>query len=157
MQTSNHSLERRIALADLAGQARGALERFPHAVVELALRAGVAAVFLRSGLTKIDNWDLTVSLFAEEYKVPLLPPEIAAYLATSAELICPLLLIVGLGARFAAAALLVMTAVIQIFVYPSSWPEHLMWASVFVYVLTRGAGALSVDHLIDRLFGRRRG
>jgi putative oxidoreductase len=80
--------------------------------------------------------------------VPLLPPEIAAYLAAAVELTCPVLLLFGFGARFGAAALLGMTLVIQTFVYPENWIEHLTWATLLLLVLTRGAGWLSVDHLI---------
>jgi putative oxidoreductase len=101
-------------------------------------------------MAKLANWDLTVALFANEYRVPLLPPDLAALLATSAELACPVLIAVGLGARLGAAALLGMTFVIQVFVYPENWSEHLLWASMLLYVLARGAGLLSIDHLIAR-------
>ena len=132
-----------------------ALERVPMAALALLFRIGVSAVFFRSGLNKTDNWDLTVQLFAEEYKVPVLPPELAAYLATAAELTCPVLIMAGLAARLGAAALLAMTAVIQFFVYPVNWPEHLIWASLLAYIVSRGAGPLSLDRLIAaRLLGR---
>lgn len=134
----------------LALAVRDALNRFPSSALKLLLRAGVAAVFWKSGLTKIANWDLTVQLFADEYKVPALPPELAAYLGTAAELICPVLLLFGLGARLGAAALLGMTFVIQTFVYPESWSEHLLWASILLTILTHGPGRLSLDHLIAR-------
>ena len=124
--------------------------RFPMAILDLLLRIGVALVFWKSGMTKIANWDLTVALFAEEYQVPLLPPEVAAYLGTTVELVAPVLLVLGFGARFGAAALLGMTFVIQVFVYPENWSEHLLWASILIYVLTRGPGALSLDHVIAR-------
>jgi putative oxidoreductase len=121
-------------------------------VLKLLLRAGVAGVFWKSGMTKLANWDLTVQLFADEYRVPVLPPELAAYLGTAAELICPALLLFGFGARFGAAALLGMTFVIQTFVYPSNWSEHLLWASILLTILTHGPGRLSLDHLIARRF-----
>lgn len=130
--------------------ARALLGRFPVPVLDLLLRIGIALVFWKAGMAKIANWDLTVALFADEYKVPLLTPDVAALLATAAELGCPVLLVFGLGARFAAAALLGMTLVIQVFVYPGNWSEHLLWASILLYVLTRGAGALSVDHVLHR-------
>ena len=96
-----------------------------------------------------------MALFADEYQVPLLAPDVAALLATAAEITCPILLVIGLGARFASAALLGMTFVIQTFVYPENWSEHLLWAAILITVLTRGAGLLSVDHMIGRwLFGR---
>ena len=135
---------------------RRLLGRFPAPLLDLLLRSGVALVFWKSGMAKLANWELTVALFADEYQVPLLSPEVAAWLATAAEITCPILLIAGLGARFGAAALLGMTFVIQSFVYPENWSEHLLWAAILLYVLTRGAGALSFDHVIARwLFGRQ--
>jgi putative oxidoreductase len=126
------------------------LGRFPLALVLLFLRIGIGGTFFKSGLNKIQSWDSTVSLFAEEYKVPLLPTELAAYMATAAELICPVMLVLGLLARLGAAALLGMTFVIQVFVYPENWVEHLLWAAALLYILTRGPGALSLDALIAR-------
>lgn len=135
---------------------RASLGRFPRPIIEVMARVAVAAVFFKSGLTKIASWETTVGLFAEEYQVPVLPPEIAAYLATAAELICPFLIVVGLFARLGAAALLAMTIVIQLFVYPASWAEHLTWASILLYVVTRGPGVISIDHFVARaLFGGR--
>ncbi len=131
------------------------LERLPLSVPLLMARGALAAIFWRSGQTKLANWDLTVSLFAEEYRVPVLPPEVAAYLATTLELACPVLLVLGLGARFAALALLGMTLVIQIFVYPGSWVDHLTWASLLAFILWRGAGAVSLDRGLDRLLAGR--
>lgn len=132
-----------------------ALGRVPLSIIELAVRVGVASVFFKSGLTKIASWEPTVALFELEYHVPLLPPELAAMLATATELACPVLIAFGLGARLGAAALLGMTAVIQIFVYPGNWSEHLLWASILAYVLTRGAGKISFDRLIAlRFLGR---
>ena len=134
--------------------ARTLLGRFPASLLDLLLRGGIALVFWKSGMAKLANWDLTVALFADEYRVPLLSPELAAWLATAAEVTCPVLLVVGFGARFSAAALLGMTFVIQTFVYPENWSEHLLWAALLLHVLTRGAGLLSLDHLIARwLFG----
>jgi putative oxidoreductase len=130
--------------------ARAGLARTPQVIFDLIFRASVAVVFFKSGLVKIQSWDLTVQLFADEYRVPLLPPEFAAYLATAAELICPVLLVLGLGARFASLALLGMTAVIQIFVYPNAYADHLLWAGPLLWVLTRGPGAVSIDHIIAR-------
>lgn len=141
---------RRSGPAEYAAALRRLLARFPMTIVELMLRVGVGAVFFKSGLTKIASWDSTIALFENEYALPLLPPELAATMAASCELACPILLVLGIGARFGAAAMLGMTAVIQVFVYPENWAEHLLWASAFVYVLTRGAGALSFDHLIAR-------
>jgi putative oxidoreductase len=127
-----------------------ALERFPNAVLMVVFRIAVASVFWKSGLTKLPNWDATVFLFAEEYKVPLLPPEVAAYMAVILELSCPVLLVLGLLTRPAAAALLGMTLVIQIFVYPLAWSEHLLWAALLLFLVARGPGALSLDHWLGR-------
>jgi putative oxidoreductase len=133
------------------------LERTPQAVLQLLLRLGVAAVFWRSGMLKLESFEFTVFLFRDEYRVPLLPPELAAYLATAAELVTPVMLVLGLGARLAALTLLGMAFVIQVFVYPSSWPEHLMWAAILAYILARGPGPISLDHLLRRrLLGAER-
>ena len=130
----------------------GLLGRFPLAVLVFGLRLGVGATFFKSGLVKIASWQQTIALFRDEYRVPVLPPELAATLGAAAELICPVLIVAGIGARFGAAALLGMTFVIQVFVYPENWAEHLTWASIFAYVLTQGPGALSVDHLVRRAY-----
>jgi putative oxidoreductase len=144
----------RTAPRGLTGLVLGAFDllgRVPDAPLLLLARIAPAIVFFKSGMNKTDNWDSTLALFAEEYKVPLLPTELAAYLGTAAELICPVLLVLGLGARFGAAALLGMTFVIQAFVYPLNYAEHLTWAALLLLVLTRGAGALSLDRLIRRM------
>jgi putative oxidoreductase len=135
--------------------ARSRLARFPLSILELGLRVAVGATFFRSGMNKVESFDTAIVLFREEYRLPLLPPEIAAYLGTAVELSAPVLLVLGLFARLGAAALLGMTLVIQFLVYPANWPEHLMWASILAYVLTRGPGALSIDRAIAfNLFGR---
>jgi len=107
-------------------------------------------VFLNSGLLKINSWEFAIKLFEDEYKVPLLDPVWAARLATFNELTFSVLVIVGLAARIATLPLLGMIAVIQTFVYPQAWTEHLLWASILVFLLTRGPGELSLDHLIER-------
>jgi putative oxidoreductase len=129
---------------------RGLLERVPTSLLALAFRFAVATVFWRSGLTKIASWDATIALFDMEYMLPILPPVLGAYLATTVELGCSALLALGLATRFAAAALLGMTLVIQIFVFPENWPDHLLWGSILAYLVTRGAGAISLDHVICR-------
>jgi putative oxidoreductase len=122
------------------------------AVVLLLARLGIAGVFWQSGRTKVDGWltvtDGAYALFREEYKVPLLPPEFAAHAAAYAEHLFPLLLVLGLATRLSAAALLGMTAVIQIFVYPDAWPTHLSWAALLVLLAARGGGALSADRAL---------
>ena len=126
----------------------------PLSVVQLASRVAVAAVFWKSAQSKLASWQVTEQLFAMEYHVPLLPPEIAAPLATATELCGALLIFFGLGARFGALALLGVVAVIQLFVYPQSWVEHLLWASLLLLILLRGAGTFSIDHVIRRYFER---
>jgi putative oxidoreductase len=117
-----------------------------------AARAGIAAIFFYSGRTKVEGFlTLTPSayeLFRTEYRLPLVPPEIAAHLAAYAEHLFPLLLVLGLATRFSALALLGMTQVIQIFVYPDAWPTHLSWAALLLYLVGRGAGRLSLDHAL---------
>jgi putative oxidoreductase len=123
-----------------------------HGLLALAARVAVGAIFFLSGRTKVDGF-LTVSdsaytLFREEYKVPLLPPEFAAHMATYAEHLLPILLVLGLFTRLSALALLGMTAVIQIFVYPDAWPTHLSWAALMLYLVGRGAGPVSLDRAL---------
>ncbi len=134
---------------------RDTARRFPLALLELGMRVAVGATFFKSGLNKFQSFDTAIELFREEYRLPLLPPEIAAYMGTTVELSAPVLLVFGLFARLGAAALLAMTLTIQFLVYPGNWPEHLMWASILAYVVTRGAGKLSIDRIIAfNLFGR---
>ncbi len=134
---------------------RRVARRFPLSLIELGMRMAVGATFFRSGVLKLQSFDTAIALFRDEYRLPLLPPELAAYLGTAVELSAPVLLVLGLFARAAAAALLAMTLTIQFLVYPENWPEHLMWASILAYVLSRGAGALSIDRIVAfNLFGR---
>jgi putative oxidoreductase len=125
------------------------LGRFPLALLQLMFRLAVASVFLKAGLTKIASWDTTVQLFADEYRVPLLSPDLAATMAATFELGCATLLVLGLATRLATLPLLGMIAVIQTFVYPNAYAEHLTWASILLFLLTRGAGPWS----LDRAFG----
>lgn len=131
--------------------ARGA-EAIPHAVVALTARFGIASVFFLSGRTKVDGLltvnDSAYALFADEYRVPLLPSDIAAHLATYAEHLLPVLLVLGLFTRLSALGLLAMTAVIQSFVYPDAYPTHLSWAAILIYLVARGGGAFSLDRLL---------
>lgn len=120
----------------------------PFDVLLLAARIAAGSVFFRSGLLKIDNWQITLALFRDEYQVPLLPYTLAAPLATVCELAMPVLLFVGLLARLATLPLLGMIVVIQIFVYPAAWSEHFMWATLLALVLVRGPGALALDRVI---------
>ena len=130
------------------------LERFPMSVLLLLIRVGVGMVFFKAGLLKYQSWEFTVLLFRDEYKVPLLAPELAARMAMVQELTLPILLFLGLGARLATLPLFGMLIVIQTFVYPNAWADHLFWAGALALILTRGAGAISLDHLIARRFRR---
>jgi putative oxidoreductase len=115
-------------------------------------RLGVAAVFFQSGRTKVEGIftipDTTIELFRSEYALPLLPPELAAYLAAGAEHLFPVLLVLGLFTRLSAAALLGMTLAIQTFVYPDAWPTHLSWAGLMLPIIAVGGGRFSLDRLL---------
>ena len=128
------------------------LEAIPYSVLAIPLRFAVAAVFCNSGMTKLANWDTAIELFTEEYKLPVLPPELAAYMAVSIELTTPVLLVFGLLTRPAALVLLGMTSVIEIFVYPQAWPTHVQWAAMLLVLLCRGSGKFSIDYLLARRF-----
>ncbi|MFD0709900.1 TQO small subunit DoxD family protein [Photorhabdus luminescens] len=139
-----------------------------ESIIPLLARIGLAATFWLSGQSKVMGlnvdilggtpWklgiplvtDSAVSLFASEYTLPLLPPDVAAVMAATAEHLFPLLLIVGLATRFSALALMVMTLVIQIFVYPDAWPVHATWLTAQLYLVTYGGGKFSLDRLIYR-------
>jgi putative oxidoreductase len=129
------------------------LDRIPSWLLGLLIRVGIADVFWRSGQTKVSGWhvtDTTIQLFRDEYKVPVISPELAAYLAAIQEHLFSFLLIIGLASRLSAIGLLGMTAVIELFVYPANWPDHLLWTGCLLYVVARGPGAFSVDALIAR-------
>lgn len=140
-------------MTDLLVRVRAALERVPYALLALPLRLALATVFWNSALTKLANWQTAVALFTDEYHVPVLPPELAAYLAVSIELTTPVLLVLGLLTRPAALVLLGMTTVIEVFVYPQAWPTHIQWAAMLLVLLCRGPGALSLDAWLWRRFG----
>ena len=127
-------------------------DRINHGSLALVDRIAIGAIFFFSGRTKVEGFitltEGAFTLFREEYKLPLIPPEIAAHLAAYAEHFFPLLLVLGLCTRLSALALLGMTAVIQIFVYPDAWPTHLSWAGLLLYLIARGAGPVSLDHAI---------
>jgi len=155
--TAQHATERKNATARrLFIVARSWVERLPLSIIQLAMRIAVGAVFFNSGLLKIHSWEFAIKLFEDEYKVPLLHPVWAARLAAFNELVFPLFLFVGLATRLATLPLLAMIVVIQTFVYPQAWTEHLLWASILVLLLTRGPGEFSLDHLIERHLMRGR-
>lgn len=121
-------------------------------VLLLVARVGIAAVFFLSGRTKVTGFmtlkPSTYELFRTEYALPLIPYNIAAHLATFAEHTFPVLLVLGLFSRFAAAGLLFMTLVIEIFVYPDAWPTHLIWGGLLLLIIARGAGRWSLDRVL---------
>jgi len=149
-----------------------AFAAIPESAIALLARFAIAAVFWKSGQTKVEGFavDLVegnfqlgwphlspnaIALFREEYKLPLLPPEWAAPMAALTEHVLPLLLLVGLATRLSAAGLLAMTAVIQLLVYPGAWPTHGTWAALLLWLMARGPGAFSIDHwLAHRPAGR---
>lgn len=124
----------------------------PHSLLALVNRIAIAGIFWLSARTKVEGWftvsDSAYALFREEYKLPLLPPELAAQMATVAEHVFPILLVLGLFTRLSALALLGMTLVIQVFVYPDAWPTHLSWAGLMLYLAGRGAGNVSLDRAL---------
>lgn len=131
------------------------LERVPMSLLLLLARVGVGMVFFKAGLLKYNSWEFTVLLFQDEYKVPLLTPEVAARMAMVQELVLPILLFIGLGTRLATVPLFGMLLVIQTFVYPNAWADHLYWAGTLALILTRGPGVFSLDHLIAGRRGNR--
>lgn len=154
----------------LVDQCVDLLGAIPDSLIALLGRISVAAIFWKSGQTKVQGFaidivsgeftlgmprlsDSVVELFRDEYKLPLIPPELAAPMAAFAEHLFPLLILVGLATRFSALALLVMTLVIQLLVYPDAWPTHGVWAAVLVFLMAKGPGVFSLDHLISRRYG----
>jgi putative oxidoreductase len=151
MTTRSVALGTRTNFAIRLQHAIATLDRFPLSILQLMFRIAIAAVFWSSGLTKIASWDTTIALFRNEYMVPLLPPELAAVMSATFELSCSALIVVGLVTRLATLPLLGMTFVIEVFVYPEYWSMHLMWATVLLFLLTKGPGAFSLDHYAGRI------
>jgi putative oxidoreductase len=143
----------RSGISSLFERLLAAMEAIPYWFVALVARVSIAGVFWRSGQTKVDGFRVTdsaIELFRSEYRLPVIDPVIAAYVAAFAEHLFPVLLVLGLATRFSALALLVMTMVIEIFVYPDAWPTHGTWAAIFLILMTRGPGIVSLDHLVAR-------
>ena len=137
------------------GFALDRLERIPHSFIALIARISVGGVFWMSGQTKVKGFQLadgTVDLFRDEYALPLIDPTVAAIAAAISEHLFSVLLIIGFASRLSAAALLGMTLVIEIFVYPDAWPTHGTWATCFLIIIAKGPGVFSLDHL---LFAKR--
>ncbi len=137
----------------LACRVRDLLDAVPYSALVLVARIATFSVFFRSGLVKLDDWNATLSLFQNEYNVPVLPPEIAATLAASMELGLSTLVLVGLFTRLSALGLLGMVLVIQTFVYPIAWPDHIQWLAFMIFIVCRGPGAFSLDNFAGKLFG----
>ena len=135
---------------NLAGQAERALRALEalQPVAQLAARLYVAKVFLLSGLTKVRDWETTIALFTDEYHVPLLPPELAAWLGAGAELVLPILLVLGLGGRAAAIGLFVLNAVAVLSlgdVAEAAFQQHIFWGSLLIGLVLWGPGRCSLD------------
>jgi len=156
-------------IPDLIRQFIGIAERIPNTLVAFVARFSIAAVFWKSGETKIQGFavdivnreftlgwprlsDSVVDLFRDEYHLPLVPPEIAATMAATAEHLFPILILLGFATRLSALALLGMTMTIQLFVYPDAYPTHGTWAAVLLYLMVHGPGKLSLDHWIARRY-----
>ena len=157
----------------LASRFTAMCERIPHSFIAALARFSIAAVFWKSGQTKIEGlgidivagdftlgWprlaESTVPLFRDEYALPLVPPEVAAYAAATAEHVFPILLLLGLATRLSACALLLMTLTIEVFVYPAAYPTHGVWAVALLYLIARGPGRFSLDHVLSSSFPGRR-
>lgn len=157
----------RSAIVRLVSWAHGWLARIPHSLIALLGRFSIAAVFWNSGQTKVSGFvinivsgefalgwprlsDSALALFQDEYRLPLIAPAIAAPMAAFAEHLFPLLLLIGFGTRLSALALLGMTLVIQVFVYPGAYATHGTWAALLLYLMSGGPGAVSIDHWIAR-------
>jgi putative oxidoreductase len=126
------------------------LDAIPFAVIALVARVATFSVFIRSGTQKLSDWSATLMLFDNEYHVPLLPPHLAAYLSVCIEIGCAVMVLLGLGTRIAVAVLFGLISIIQIFIYPEAWPDHIQWFAFMLILLARGPGALSFDALIRR-------
>lgn len=152
-QTTTASLPSELPAGSVLLRPFDLADRIPAWLLGLVIRVAIADVFWRSGQTKVSGWhvtETTVQLFRDEYHVPLLPPELAANLAALQEHLFSVLLVIGLASRLSALGLLGMTAVIEIFVYPENWPDHLLWTGCLLYVIARGPGGLSLDALIRK-------
>lgn len=140
---------------DLYDRAASLAERMLQpSVLLLIQRLGIASIFFLSGRTKVTGLftltDGTFELFRTDYRLPLIPPEVAAWAATISEHLFSILLVLGLFTRLSASALLGMTLVIEIFVYPDAWPTHLSWAGLLLPLIACGGGRVSVDRFLKR-------
>jgi putative oxidoreductase len=156
MTASENTLPQSIGLYGRINSIREWLGRFPLSILQLGMRIGVGMVFFNAGLLKYKSFEFAVKLFEDEYKVPILAPAVAARMAMINELTTSTLLFLGLGTRLVTLPLLGMISVIEIFVYPGAWPDHVLWGSILVFLLTRGPGPFSIDYLIERWYRKRR-
>lgn len=140
------------AIARLGARSVSALERIPYTLVAIPLRFALATVFWNAAMTHLANWQATMYLFENDYRLPFLAPHPAAYLAVAIETTTPVLLAIGILTRVASALLLGMVVVIEVFVYPQAWPTHVQWAAMLFVLLARGPGLFSVDGWIRRRF-----
>lgn len=149
-------------LIQLINKPLNALKYLPEDIIALTARLAIVSVFWRSAQSKISGWEFfdqswqfynlntsTLMLFEYEYSLPLVDYKIAAYAATFSEFFLSLAILTGFMTRFSALALLIMTAVIQFFVYPDAWPTHIIWAAILLYLLKHGGGRFSLDRLIS--------
>ncbi len=156
MTTPEEAIPRSLNLTGWITSTREWLGRFPLSILQLGMRIGVGMVFFNAGLLKYRSFEFAIKLFEDEYKVPILAPAVAARIAMINELTTSTLLFLGLVTRLATLPLLGMMSVIQIFVYPSAWPDHVLWGSILIFILTRGPGPFSIDYLIERYLLKRR-
>jgi putative oxidoreductase len=156
MTTSEDALSHSTGLYGRINLLREWLGRFPLSILQLGMRIGVGMVFFNAGLLKYKSFEFAVKLFEDEYKVPIVAPAVAARMAMINELTTSTLLFLGLATRLVTLPLLGMISVIQIFVYPGAWPDHVLWGSILVFLLTRGPGPFSIDYLIERWYKKRR-
>ncbi len=156
MTTSEDALPQSIGIYGRINSIREWLGRFPLSILQLGMRIGVGMVFFNAGLLKYKSFEFAVKLFEDEYKVPILAPAVAARMAMINELTTSTLLFLGLATRLVTLPLLGMISVIEIFVYPGAWPDHVLWGSILIFLLTRGPGPFSIDYLIERWYRKRR-
>jgi putative oxidoreductase len=152
---STTNIPRPNALISSYRELLGVANKFPLSIIQLLSRVAVAHVFWNSAQSKLASWQTTQQLFAMEYHVPLLPPDIAAPLATATELTGSILIFFGLLSRVGAVALLGVISIIQLFIYPENWGEPLVWASLLLLIVFRGPGKISLDHLVSHYFSAR--
>src|SRR5262245_62649403 len=155
MTSSDSAVPSTVRVPQWFSSVRQWLGLFPISILQLGMRIGVGMVFFKAGLLKYQSFEFAVKLFEDEYKLPFLAPAVGARMAMINELTTSTLLFLGLATRLVTLPLFGMISVIQIFVYPTAWPDHLLWGSILVFLLTRGPGSLSVDYLMDRYFVKR--